>query len=269
MKGRETTIWVYADWKPVGEPELMGILTSLRVRGKEVFSFKYDETWLKVSHQALFLDPGLRFYKGKQHLQEEKPNFGVFLDSAPDRWGRLLMRRREAWQARRESRPERTLLESDFLLGVFDGHRLGGLRFRLNPDGAFMNDQKQMATPPWTSLRELEHACLQLEREDAIHDPEYARWLSLLIDPGSSWEGQDQRQVLLMNKVTCGSQNFRARRMRRMSGRGKWCCTSWQRHAEFRFPRRGCRSFRGSTTRFCPNDLTERTTTGAFTMRQP
>jgi len=189
MKSRETTIWVYADWKPSGEPEFMGILTSQRVRGKEVFSFEYDETWLNAGQQALFIDPGLGLYKGKQYLQEEKPNFGVFLDSAPDRWGRLLMRRREAWQARRESRPERTLFESDFLLGVFDGHRLGGLRFKLNPDGEFMNDQKQMATPPWTSLRELEHASLQLEREDAVHDPEYARWLNLLIDPGSSLGG--------------------------------------------------------------------------------
>lgn len=189
MKSHETNIWVYAHWESFEEPQLLGILTSQRVRGKEVFSFEYDEAWLSVSHQWLFLDPELGLYKGKQYQPGEKANFGIFLDSAPDRWGRLLMRRREAWEARREARPERTLFESDYLLGVFDGHRLGGLRFRLNPAGEFMNDQKKMATPPWTSLRELEHASLQLEREDAVNDPEYARWLSLLIDPGSSLGG--------------------------------------------------------------------------------
>jgi serine/threonine-protein kinase HipA len=99
------------------------------------------------------------------------------------------MRRREAWQAKEEGRDERTLFESDFLLGVFDGHRMGGVRFKLREDGAFMNDQKKMATPPWTSLRELEHASLQLERDDAMNDPEYAQWLSVLIAPGSSLGG--------------------------------------------------------------------------------
>jgi serine/threonine-protein kinase HipA len=122
-------------------------------------------------------------------LPEEKNNFGIFLDSSPDRWGRLLMRRREAWQAKNEHRDERTLFESDFLLGVFDGHRMGGVRFKLSEDGPYMNDQKKMATPPWTSLRELEHASLQLERDDAMNDPEYAQWLSVLIDPGSSLGG--------------------------------------------------------------------------------
>jgi hypothetical protein len=82
------------------------------------------------------LDPHLGFYKGKQYLPEEKNNFGIFLDSSPDRWGRLLMRRREAWQAKEERRDERTLFESDFLLGVFDGHRMGGVRFKLSEDGS-------------------------------------------------------------------------------------------------------------------------------------
>jgi serine/threonine-protein kinase HipA len=66
---------------------------------------------------------------------------------------------------------------------------MGGVRFKLSEDGPFMNDQKKMATPPWTSLRELEHASLKLERDDAINDPEYAQWLSVLIDPGSSLGG--------------------------------------------------------------------------------
>jgi serine/threonine-protein kinase HipA len=133
-------------------------------------------------------------------LPEEKNNFGIFLDSSPDRWGRLLMRRREAWQAKNEHRDERTLFESDFLLGVFDGHRMGGVRFKLSEDGPYMNDQKKMATPPWTSLRELEHASLQLERDDAMNDPEYAQWLSVLIDPGSSLGGARPKASVIDDK---------------------------------------------------------------------
>jgi serine/threonine-protein kinase HipA len=189
MKQNQIKIWVYADWDFLEEAQLMGWLTSQRVRGKEIFSFEYTESWVNHQNPILFLDPHLGFYKGKQYLLEEKNNFGIFLDSSPDRWGRLLMRRREAWQAQQEGRDERTLFESDFLLGVFDGHRMGGVGFKLCEDGPFMNDQKKMATPPWTSLRELEHASLQLEGDDAINDPEYAQWLNVLIDPGSSLGG--------------------------------------------------------------------------------
>jgi serine/threonine-protein kinase HipA len=110
------------------------------------------------------------------------------------------MRRREAWQAKEEGRDERTLFESDFLLGVFDGHRMGGVRFKLNEEGAYMNDQKTMATPPWTSLRELEYASLQLERDDAMNDPEYSHWLSVLIDPGSSLGGARPKASVVDDK---------------------------------------------------------------------
>ncbi len=200
MKQIQTKIWVYADWDFLEEAQLMGFLTSQRVRGKEVFSFEYTETWVKAQNPILFLDPHLGFYKGKQYLPVEKNNFGIFLDSSPDRWGRLLMRRREAWQAKQEDREERTLFESDFLLGVFDGHRMGGVRFRLSEDGAFLNDQMKMATPPWTSLRELEHASLQLERDDAMNDPQYAQWLNVLIDPGASLGGARPKASVIDDK---------------------------------------------------------------------
>lgn len=200
MKKNETVIWVYADWKLMEEPQLIGMLVEQRVRGKEIFSFEYNEAWLSNSQATLYLDPNLGLYKGKQYLPEGKNNFGVFLDSAPDRWGRLLMRRREAWQAKLEGREVRTLFESDYLLGVFDGHRMGGLRFKLEQDGVFLNNHKKMATPPWTSLRELEYASLQLEKEDAINDPEYTKWLSMLIDPGSSLGGARPKASVLDEK---------------------------------------------------------------------
>lgn len=189
MKRRETTIWVYADWESLNGPQLMGVLTAQQVRGKEVFSFEYDDSWMHLTNQFLFLDPHLGLYKGKQFLADDQINFGIFLDSSPDRWGRLLMRRKEARNALEEKREERILFETDYLLGVFDENRMGGLRFKLDGQGEFMHNQKQMSTPPFASIRELEYASLQLERDDVINDPAYNQWLSLLIDPGSSLGG--------------------------------------------------------------------------------
>lgn len=181
-------IVVYAHWHGLEAPALMGELLATPVRGQEVFSFAYASSWLATA-PAQLLDPALQLYTGPQYLAEEKSNFGLFLDSAPDRWGRLLMRRREAALARQEGRKAEPLLESDYLLGVFDGHRMGGLRFKLSTDGPFLNDNRAMAAPPWTSLRELEYASLQLERVDAAQDPDYLKWLLLLLAPGSSLGG--------------------------------------------------------------------------------
>ena len=177
MKKNEIVLWVYADWIPMESPQLMGKLLAQRIRGKEVFSFEYHEAWLNSKQPIQNLDPNLGLFKGKQYLPDSESNFGMFLDSAPDRWGRLLMRRRESWQSRIENREEKILFETDYLIGVYDGHRMGGLRFKLQPDGEFMNNQKKLATPPWTSLRELEYASLQLERDDAVNDPEYSKYV--------------------------------------------------------------------------------------------
>lgn len=192
-------ILVYADWNEMDTIQLLGILSAQRIRGKEVFSFEYDPIWLG-SDYAQNLDPNLGLFQGKQYAPDDKPNFGLFLDSSPDRWGRLLMRRREAAIATIEKRSEQTLLESDYLLGVFDGHRLGGLRFKLDENGDFLNNQKEMASPPWTSLRELEFASLQLERDDVIDDPEYFHWLSMLFTPGSSLGGARPKASVLDEK---------------------------------------------------------------------
>jgi serine/threonine-protein kinase HipA len=126
-------------------------------------------------------------YRGPQYPDVGRENFGVFLDSSPDRWGRVLMQRREAQLARSEGREERRLLESDYLLGVHDGHRMGALRYRV--DNRFLDDNDELASPPWTSLRELERAALELQQDDAESNPEYGRWLRMLIAPGGSLGG--------------------------------------------------------------------------------
>lgn len=183
---KQRVIGVVADWVGLEGPTLMGHLSATSARGKEVFAFEYDKDWLSTASRQQ-LDPSMDFYGGPQYPARNRENFGVFLDSSPDRWGRVLMRRREAQLARSEGRAERRLLESDYLLGVHDGHRMGALRFRI--DGRFLDDNDELASPPWTSLRELEHASLQLERQGAEDDPDYGRWLRMLIAPGGSLGG--------------------------------------------------------------------------------
>lgn len=178
-------ISVYIDLQQ--NPIPIGTLHCEAVRGKEVFSFELDSDWLK-SGNFRQLDPDLGRFAGFQYLKEEKSNFGVFLDSSPDRWGRMLIKRREALSARTENRPARTLFESDFLLGVYDGNRMGALRFKTNPNGRFLDGCTTLAAPPWTSVKDLEYASLQLEDED-LTATEAGKWLNMLVMPGSSLGG--------------------------------------------------------------------------------
>ncbi|WP_435135681.1 type II toxin-antitoxin system HipA family toxin [Formosa sp. A9] len=193
------TIYVYADWLELGAPVLVGELYSEALRGKEIFSFAYHSDWLQ-SDYAYQLDPDLGLFEGVQYLNDEKSNFGLFLDSSPDRWGRVLMKRREAALARKEERRVDRLFETDFLLGVFDGHRMGALRFKLKKDGPFLNDNKELASPPWTSIRELEQISLRLEDDDSLDDPDYLKWLQMLVSPGSSLGGARPKASVLDNE---------------------------------------------------------------------
>jgi len=181
-------ILVYADWEGPETPQFIGTLFSTYSRGKEIFSFEYDKSWLQSSF-VQEIDPDLGLYKGIQYLRDEKNNFGVFLDSSPNRWGRILMDRRESILARLENRPRRNLNESDYLLGVFDEQRMGALRFKETDSSAFLNDNRNFATPPRTSIRELEQASYQLENELLEDDVEQLKWLNMLLAPGSSLGG--------------------------------------------------------------------------------
>lgn len=192
-------IEIWADWEGLSQPTLVGFLFSSLIRGKQVFSFEYDPAWVSSGFSQSF-DPALKLFQGRQYAPEGQSNFGVFLDSAPDRWGRLLMKRREALMAREEKRKERTLLESDYLLGVYDAHRMGALRFRMASGGPFLDDNKEFASPPWTSLGELERASLELEKKNAEKNPQYRKWLRLLVAPGGSLGGARPKASVLANK---------------------------------------------------------------------
>lgn len=105
-------IYVYENWMGT-EPSLMGCLYAGSLRGKEITSFEYSPTWLTNHPGLLALDPDLQLFRGRQFTPLDKSMFGIFSDSCPDRWGRMLMDRREGILAKQENRKARNLLETN------------------------------------------------------------------------------------------------------------------------------------------------------------
>ena len=176
-------VYVYENWEKE-EATLIGILCIENIRGSEVYSFEFERTWLD-NPSIKILDPYLNLYGGRQYPIDKKI-FGIFSDSAPDRWGRVLLDRKEKILASKEARKPKKLFESDYLLGVYDETRIGALRFKTDKDGEFLSSDSDNSVPPWTTLRTLEEASRNFERDDDILND---KWLSQLIKPGSSLGG--------------------------------------------------------------------------------
>lgn len=192
MVSKEKTIFVYDDFS-MQNPTLMGILYVNSLKGGESYSFEYDREWLKKTSLKITLDPELMPYSGRQY-PFGKAIFGLFSDSSPDRWGSVLMNKRERILAGKEGRKPAKLYDSDYLLGVYDETRLGGIRFKTEPNGAFLSDDKETAAPPWASLRTLEEASRNFENEDTALSE---KWLNQLIRPGSSLGGARPKATVI------------------------------------------------------------------------
>lgn len=184
-KNQETEIFVYADWYMFQAPQPVGKLWFSSFRGKTIYSFEYDQEWIKT---GIAIDPELPLYSGKQYSGANE-NFGIFKDASPDRWGQLLMKRRETLLSKTEKRDPRPLFGIDFLMGVHDSHRMGGLRFKESESGDFMSNDAKLAAPPWTSLRDLEYAVAQYEKSADVLNEASLKWINQLIAPGSSLGG--------------------------------------------------------------------------------
>lgn len=170
--------YVFADLD--GKPHLFGRLFAHNNRGKETASFEYEATWL-ASPLRYSLEPALNLGKGQFHTHRSL--FGSLGDSAPDRWGRTLMKRAETRRARSGRTNARTLYEMDYLLQVNDTTRQGALRFADNPGGGFLAHDGR-PVPPLVSLPKL------LSATDALlADAETDADLKLLLSPGSSLGG--------------------------------------------------------------------------------
>ncbi|MCB0338315.1 MAG: HipA domain-containing protein [Bdellovibrionales bacterium] len=185
----EREVFVYIDLN--GLPALVGRLWTRVRQKKESASFEYDQAWLSNSNK-FSLEPALMLSAGSFHTGGDKPIFGAIGDSAPDRWGRALMRRAERRRAKEQKETPRTLFEFDYLLMVNDFARQGALRFSLGLDGPFLAVDEGMKIPPLVELPKLLSAA-----ESITDESETAEALRLLLAPGSSLGGARPKASVL------------------------------------------------------------------------
>ncbi|HEC44928.1 MAG TPA: hypothetical protein ENI20_19120 [Bacteroides sp.] len=193
MNTGKTDIYAYAHWEGMPEPKLIGNLSVHHGKGRKSYSFEYNPDWINSNEQFL-LDPDIGWFTGPQY-PSGKENFGIFFDSMPDNWGRTLMRRRAAQIAKKEGKPVPILFDIDYLLGVYDESRMGALRFKLDPEGSFLDDNQAFPTPQWTLIGDLQYAADQIESEDENSETE--KWLAMLLGPGSSLGGARPKANIL------------------------------------------------------------------------
>lgn len=184
------TLEVIADFDWLDSPERIGFLQRTAARGDEAVSFEYDFGWLD-RFPDLVLSDDLLPYPGRQFLSSERKSrlFGCFQDALPDRWGRVLIKRREELEAAREERAVRSFTDFDLLCALDDCSRLGGLRFRKEGASEYLNAQTALTVPAMTSLRELAAASRHYEESEEKRGAPKEAWLAELLRPGSSLGG--------------------------------------------------------------------------------
>ena len=184
MTSGQETVYVYDSFSS-DSPSLLGLLYISVIRGTESYAFEYSRDWLSKTNLSISLDPELMPFPGRQ-FPSGKNIFGLFADASPDRWGRVLMNKRERILAEKEGRKPRKLHDSDYLLGVYDETRMGGIRLKSDPAGPFLADDRDTAVPPWARLRSLEEASRNYENDESGLSEQ---WIDQLIKPGSSLGG--------------------------------------------------------------------------------
>lgn len=182
------TLYVYADFDWLAEPMLVGELGYESLRGSDSYAFKFDNDWLRL-YGSLFLSADINNYPGQQYTQPGRDIFGCFSDALPDRWGRLLLNRREQILAAEERRPVRRLSSFDYLIGIDDFSRMGGFRFKTIPDGDFINCDSHLRIPPLADLRSLVVASMEIEKSEEQNRLPEMKWIQQLVHPGSSLGG--------------------------------------------------------------------------------
>ena len=182
------TLFIYADFDWLDNPLLVGELGYESLRGSDSYSFNYDNNWLR-QYGGLFLSADINNYPGQQYTQLGRDIFGCFSDALPDRWGRLLLNRREQILAAEEKRSVRKLSSFDYLMGIDDFSRMGGFRFKISKDGDFINCEKSLRIPPLTDIRALVLASMEIEKCEELNRVPEKKWLLQLIHPGTSLGG--------------------------------------------------------------------------------
>jgi len=207
--------------------------------------FNYDEAWL--SHPQRFdIDPDLSLDNAIFHPNPAQGNFGVFLDSSPDRWGQTLMKRREAMEAKDEGRQARTLYAWDYLIGVQDQTRQGALRFKYPGTDVFLASH-DLSAPPVAQLAELENVAKQLSDKN-IDDLDNLK--------------QDQKPTLLNRMDRFGLLNSQRKMMTEIVGLGRCWLTSLQYVPIFKCRKQSCLSWEANIEPLPLSDLIALTASG-------
>lgn len=174
----------------LGQSFLVGRLYFHSRGNKEGASFYYATDWLS-NPVGFALQPSLPFSAGQFSTEPGEKIFGCFSDCTPDRWGRVLMQRKEAKQARADNRHPRTLLERDYILQVNDTVRQGAIRFTV-PDSNDYLAPPDSGIPKLHFLRELMAAA-----KNVTQNTETAKDLLLLFQPGGSLGGARPKASVL------------------------------------------------------------------------
>lgn len=190
------TLFIYADFDWLEKPLFLGELGYESLRGSDSYSFKYDNSWLR-QYGSLFLSADINNYPGWQYTQPERDIFGCFSDALPDRWGRLLLNRREQILATEEHRPVCKLSSFDYLIGIDDFSRMGGFRFKASQDGEFINCEESLRIPPLTDIHTLVSASMEIEKSEELNRLPEKKWLQQLVHPGTSLGGARPKAVVV------------------------------------------------------------------------
>lgn len=207
-------LYAYADFDWLKKPELVGELSYETLRGSDSYGFKFNEEWLK-KYGNIFLCDDLNNYTGRQYAKPERDIFGCFSDALPDRWGRTLINLREQILAKEEKRLVRKLSSYDYLTAIDDYSRMGGFRFKEQPEGDFINCSSALKVPPLADVKDLLSASYEVEKSEEEKTLPNKKWIIQLLRPCSSLGGArpkasvtDDKKMLYIAKFPSLSDSY-------------------------------------------------------------
>jgi len=185
--------------------QLLGCLGYDRLRGKAVYSYEFDNSWLKNS-TGVILSGDLQNYYGIQSKSGDIFNF--LSDIIPDRWGKKLIDKREKIRAQNEGRVPETFSEMDYLLQLDDFQRIGALRIKKFGADVFIGTETYKPVPLLADLRQFIELAHDFERSENSGIEPDEDWLQNLFKQGSSLGGarpkaniRDEKCVLHIAKI--------------------------------------------------------------------
>ena len=193
-----TELDVRLDDLTLGGSALVGHLERSNHRGREAIDFEYAGDWIagRTAIAPFDLDHQLILGPGRQYARAGAARLSpAFQDASPDRWGCMLIERRERIRARQRGEAPCRLTDWDYLAGVSDETRMGALRL-FSPDTLQFVDGDRLQAPPMADLRELEAITAKVERDDGDDTPERIEWLLHLAAPGSALGGARPKACL-------------------------------------------------------------------------